>query len=166
MANNAEHEKKKFPKRRKSKDNPYTIGYDEKQKNYFLTFPNSRGIMQQIYISRELYEVFNAFELEDLSQLNEHERHIDATELTEEYLYQHLTVLPNVVEEAIDRKITVENVHKAIATLSPTQKKRLILYYFYNFTYEQIAQLESCKYQSVQDAIKSAEEKIKKYFSK
>lgn len=27
MANNAEQEKKKFPKRRKSKDNPYTIGY-------------------------------------------------------------------------------------------------------------------------------------------
>lgn len=166
MANNAEQEKKRFPKRRKSKDNPYTIGYDEKKQNYFLTFPNSRGIMQQIYISRELYEVFNAFELEDLSQINEHERHIDATELTEEYLYQHLTVLPNVVEEAIDRKITVENVHKAIATLSPTQKKRLVLYYFNDFTYEQIAQLEGCKYQSVQDAIKTAEEKIKKYFSK
>lgn len=159
MANNAEQEKKKFPKRRKSKDNPYTIGYDEKQQNYFLTFLNSRGIMQQIYISRELYEVFNAFELEDLSQLNEHERHIDATELTEEYLYRHLTVLPNVVEEAIDKKITVENVHKAIATLSPTQKKRLVLYYFYEFTYEQIAQLEGCKYQSVQDAIKTAEER-------
>ena len=166
MANNTEREKKKFPKRRKSKDNPYTIGYDENQQSYFLTFPNISGIMQQIYIAHELYEVFNAFELEDLSQLNEQDRHIDATELTEEYLYQHLTVLPNVVEEAIDRKLTEENVHRAIAMLSPTQKKRLILYYFYNFTYEQIAQLEGCKYQSVQDAIKSAEEKIKKYFSK
>lgn len=166
MANNIEQGEIRFPKRRKSRDNPYTIGYDESQESYFLTFPNTGGIVQQIYIGQELYETFDAFELEDLSQLNEQERHINGAELTEEYLYQKLTVLPNEVEEAIDRKLCAETVQKAIKTLSPTQRRRLILYYFEGFTYEQIAKIEGCKYQSVQDAIKSAQEKIKKYFSK
>ncbi|MPM97014.1 hypothetical protein SDC9_144185 [bioreactor metagenome] len=166
MANNLDQDQIRFPKRRKSKDNPYTIGYDKNQKSYFLNFPNASGIVQQIYIGQELYETFNGFELEDLAQLNEQERHIDGTELTEEYLYQKLTVLPNEVEEAIDRKLCAETIQKAIKTLSPTQRRRLILYYFEGLTYEQIAKIEGCKYQSVQDAIKLAEEKIKKYFLK
>lgn len=166
MLKQVEKGKVQFPKRRKSKENPYTIGYDESRKSYFLVFLNTEGLKQKIYISIELYEAFNDFELEDLSQLNEQERHIDSTELTDEYLYKHLCISENLVEEELDRKLGEENIHNAIKTLSSTQKKRLILYYFYNFTYEQIARSEGCKYQSVQDSIKSAEEKIKKYLLK
>lgn len=136
MANNTEHEKKRFPKRRKSKDNPYTIGYDEKHQSYYLTFPNVSGVMQQIYIAKELYEVFDDFELQDLSQLNEQEWHIDAAEIMDDYLYQNLTVLPNVVEEVIEREFKEEAIRKAIKELLPTQRRRLILYYFEGFTYE------------------------------
>ena len=166
MENDIKQEKFRFPKTRKSKDNPYTIGYDEQKKSYFLTFSDGSGMIQQIYIGQGMYEVFERFELYDLCQMNERNRHIDASELTEEYLHKNVSYQPNVVEEAIDRKMVIETIRTAIKILSPIQRRRLILYYFNDFTYEQIAQLEGCKYQSIQDAIKTAEEKIKIYLSK
>ena len=37
-------------------------------------------------------------------------------------------------------------------------------YYFQQLTYEQIAEMEGCRYQSVQESILSAIEKLRKFF--
>ena len=39
------------------------------------------------------------------------------------------------------------------------------MYYFYNLTYEQIAELEKCSAHSVFVAVKRAEDKIKTFFN-
>lgn len=166
MADNTEKEKNRFPKRRKSKDNPYTIGYDEVKGSYLLTFPSDSGTIQQIYIGQTLYEVFDGFELEDLSQMNEQDRHIDASELTEEKLYTGAIYAADTVEETVERNMEKKMVHKAIKTLPKTQRRRLILYYFENFTYEQIADIEGCSPRAIKYSVDCAKNNLKSFFEK
>lgn len=68
---------------------------------------------------------------------------------------------PCSVEETVYRAIQYEQLHRAIDQLPKTQRRRLILYYFYDFTYEKIAEIEGCSVHSVFVAIEWAKEKIK-----
>lgn len=156
----------KFPKRRKSKDNPYTIEYDENHQSYFLSFLDGNEIRQHIYISQKLYDVFNAFELEDISQMNEQERHIGTKELTEEFLYKKLSYQSNLVEEEVEKRTIQNLLSEAIKGLNPTQRRRLILYYFQGFTYEQIAQIEGCSTRAIKYSVDCAKNNLKKSLKK
>ena len=75
----------KRPKRRKDKYNPYTLS--EKEGRYLISFRDGQGVMQELQITRELFEVIDGFELDDLSILNEWDRHIEHSELTEVAFY-------------------------------------------------------------------------------
>ena len=68
------------------------------------------------------------------------------------------------LEEEIGRVLLYEELHKAIARLPDTQRRWLVLYYFQQLTYEQIAEMEGCRYQSVQESILSAIKKLRKFF--
>ena len=69
---------------------------------------------------------------------------------------------PMSVEELVTRQIEVDDLHRAIAQLPEKQRRRLVLYYFDGCTYEQIAEMEGCKYQTVQDSIYTALKNLKK----
>ncbi|WP_368268547.1 hypothetical protein [Dorea longicatena] len=68
----------KHPNRKKDKHNPYTLMIVEGR--YYLSFKDGRGIMQNIEIDKVLYDLFNRFELEDISYLNRVSRHIEHSE--------------------------------------------------------------------------------------
>ena len=55
----------KRPKRRKDKYNPYTL--TEKEDKHFLSFWDGQGVLRELQITKELFEVLNRFELDDLS---------------------------------------------------------------------------------------------------
>lgn len=63
------------PKRRKDKYNPYSIS--EMDGTYFVSFKDGQGVVNKYEITKELYNAFNSFELEDLSYLNVWDRHIE-----------------------------------------------------------------------------------------
>ena len=63
------------PKRRKFKDNPYTIIEIEISNKYFVTFKDGNGIFNKVEVSKDIYELFNYYELRDLSQMNEYDNH-------------------------------------------------------------------------------------------
>lgn len=150
----------KRPKRRKDKYNPYTL--TEKEDKHFLSFWDGQGVWQEFQITRELFEAMNRFELDDLSILNEWDRHYEHSELTEGSLYDRAAMLPESVEETVFRKLRYEALHKAMEQLPETQRRRLVLYYFAGLTYAQIADKEGCKYQTVQESIYAALKKLKK----
>lgn len=54
------------PKRRKDKDNPYTLNCWDGR--YYITFKDEQSVDQCIEISEELFQVFDRFELDDLRQ--------------------------------------------------------------------------------------------------
>ena len=58
----------KRPKRRKYKDNPYTLSVDND--TYKVTFIDSLNKNQIIEINKNIFETLDKFELEDLSEMN------------------------------------------------------------------------------------------------
>lgn len=158
--------KKDNPKRRKAKDNPYTTFFCRATGKYFLSFKDGQGEHHHFEIDKSLYDEFDSFELDDLSMLNEFDNHTEHSELTDASLNKRAFHKPESVEDTVIHKLQDELLHKEIAKLPETQRRRLRLYYFGELTYEQIAELEGCKYQSVQDTINVALQKLKKYLSK
>lgn len=67
-------------------------------------------------------------------------------------------------EESALTSIENELLHKAIAGLPETQRRRLMLYYFGELTYEQLATMEGCTFQAVAKSVNAAEKTIKKFF--
>ena len=152
------------PKRRKDKYNPYTIS--ENDGRYYLSFKDGQGVRHEMEIQKDLFDMLNRFELDDLSILNEWDRHIEHFEQPEQSLNRHACVKNESTEEVVLRGIEYEELHQAIAMLTETQQKRLKLYYFQGLTYKRIAEIEGCSSSAVVSSISAAIEKIRKILSK
>lgn len=113
----------KRPKRRKDKYNPYTLY--TKAGRYYISFVDVNNVLQKIEVSQEVFESFNKFELEDISQLNEYDRHLEHSEVDENTLYQKSVSSEQPLEEYFDKAQAGENLHMAINKLPNVQKRRL-----------------------------------------
>ena len=149
----------KRPKRRKDKYNPYTL--HKENERYYVSFIDSNNKFQKIEISQEVFESFNKFELEDVSQMNEYDRHLEHSEVDENTLYQKSVSSEQPLEEYFDKAQDAENLHMAISKLPDVQKCRLKKYYFEDKTFEEISHEEGCTYQCVQRPVYRAVAKIK-----
>ncbi|MBQ5559855.1 MAG: sigma-70 family RNA polymerase sigma factor [Lachnospiraceae bacterium] len=160
------------PNRRKDKDNPYTIltvGIETDTPHYFVSFTDNSGKPCCLEISKELYELFDRFELDDLAFLNEVERHYSDVEITERTTIVSPSQKNSNVENDASEQIINRELRQAIKALPDKQRRRLCLYYFGGYTYAEIAELENCSIHSVYMAVERAKEKIKiflKNFSK
>ena len=156
------------PKRRKDKDNPYelfTTGLGTAQPRYYLAFVDSAGTKQCMEIDKTLFDVFDRFELDDISFMNEVDRHYEQSEQTEQSLNRRTAQPQKSVEEAVFQRVEVETLRQAISKLPEKQRRRLVLYYFGDFTYEQIAEMEGCTHPAVIKSITLALEKLKNFLS-
>lgn len=147
------------PKRRKDKYNPYTLHTVNEQ--YYVSFVDVNNNFQKIEVSREVFESFNKFELEDISQMNEYDRHLEHSEVYEKTLNKNNVAVSQSLEENFENVLVTENLHMAISKLPEVQKRRLNKYYFEEKTFDEIALEEDCTYQCVQRSVYRAVEKIK-----
>lgn len=148
----------KRPKRRKDKYNPYTICSEKGR--YYISFVDVNNNFQEIAVSQKVFESFNKFELEDISQMNEYDRHLEHSEVDENTLYQKSVSSEQPLEEYFDKAQDAENLHMAISKLPEVQKRRLNKYYYEEKTFDKIALEEGCTYQCVQRSVYRAVEKI------
>lgn len=149
--------------RNKDKYNPYTL--EVKENNcYILKFKDSRNNQQEMIISKEVYDAFDSFELEDISQIHKIRKHIEYNEVCEETLYHRSVTETISVEEEVSNKIVSEEIKSAINQLNDIQKRRIIKYYFYDKTYEEIANEEKCSKVAVKYSIDTAIKNISKKF--
>lgn len=159
------------PKRRKSKDNPYTLYSDESNNKYSVSFKNNRGMLLDVEISIEVYNAFNEFELNDLSQMNKDDLHrdyriIDNTEESEIIIFHSLTNDTQTIEEIVEKNIINERLKQYIEELPEIQKRRLKKYYYEDKSFEQIAREEKCTKRAVKFSVDIALEKIIKKIKK
>ncbi len=152
------------PNRKKDKLNPYTLSVENN--THYISFTDGQGILHKQEISMELYAAFNGFELDDISWINEVSRHLTETDIGEEPLGHRIADSSEPVEDHVYRRIMYQELHKAIAQLPEIQRRRVLLYYFGGYTYEQIAQMEGCKHPAIMKSITAAERNIKKSLSK
>ena len=152
------------PNRKKDKHNPYTLSIENN--NYYISFTDGQGIFHKQAISTELYAAFNSFELDDISWINEANRHLSELDFGEESLSHKIADPSEPMEDRVYCRIMHQELHKAIAQLPEIQRRRVLLYYFGGYTYEQIAQMEGCKYPAIIKSVAAAEKNIRNYFSK
>ena len=152
------------PNRKKDKFNPYTLSVEND--TYYISFTDGQGIFHKQEISMELYAAFNGFELDDISLMNEASRHLSDMGMTEESLCHLIADPSESMEDHVYRRIMYQELHKAIAQLPEIQRRRVLLYYFGGYTYEQIALMEGCKHPAIIKSVASAEKNIKKILSK
>ena len=151
-----------MPKRNKSKDNPYKLGFDDDRKTYTVEFVDNKKVTHKIAISVEVYKAFDSFELEDISQIHKFRKHIEHSEVYEETLNNRMIHKPTSLEDEVETKIMFEELKEAISRLSDVQKRRIKMYYFEEMTLEQIATVEGATHQAISKSINKGNEEIKK----
>lgn len=149
----------KRPNRRKDKYNPYTLYTDNGK--FYISFVDINSDFQNIEVSQEVFDSFNRFELEDISQMNEYDRHLEHSEMYENTLQRRNVSDVQSLEEYIENAQNAEDLHMAISKLPEVQKRRLKKYYFEEKTFDEISLEEGCTYQSVQRSVYRAVAKIK-----
>ena len=157
------------PKRRKDKDNPYSL--DFKENNYVVSFKTVKNEYKEVKVSEEVFKAFDKFELEDISQLHKVDKHIDMrvidnTEYMDIILFNNAVNDEISIEEQIENKILQEELKKAILELSEVQKRRVIKYYFENKKLQKIAEEEGCSIASVKESLDSSINKLRKKLKK
>ncbi len=154
------------PKRRKHKDNPYTLEVCEERNIYKVYFKDGKGVNQCVEISEDIFKALDRFELDDLSELNEYDNHIEHSEIYERTLNKRAIDKPMGLEDIVIQKATFEDLRNAIKLLPTIQRKRIKLYYFEEMTMEEIAKIENCSIHSVFVSLERGKEKLKELLKK
>ena len=128
------------PKQGKKMDNPYNLKIINN--NYYIIF-KSNNKYNEVEVTKEVFDLMNRFELDDLKELNEFDRHIEHSELTEHTLNNRMLFKQESIEDLIIRKTSLEDLRKTINMLSKVQRRRIKLYYFDELTEKEIAKLEN-----------------------
>ena len=82
--------------------------------------------------------------------------------MTEAALHERAFAVAPPIEAIVSHKLEHEELHRAIQSLPEIQQRRLILYYFGEMTYEQIAEIEKCSYPAARRSVLSAIENLRK----
>ncbi len=153
------------PKRRKDRDNPYmifTTGIRTDSPHYWLSFTDNQGEQHSLEICRELFDALDQFELDDLSVMNEIDNHYEHSDLTEESLNARAANPPESLEDTVFTRLQYKQLHSAVSELPEIQRRRVNLYYFGGYTFEQIALLENCTKRAVKRSVDLAVDTLRK----
>lgn len=156
-----------MPKRFKSKDNPYTIYFNNVKNVYFVSFRDGNNKFNEVEVSKEVFDVFNESELSDISQMHKDRKHkdyrsFDDSEFMEDILYSKTKEKYNILEDDIIQQIENEELHNLILQLPNIQKRRIIKYFFQDMTLQEIANSEHCSFQAIDYSIDQAIMNLKK----
>ncbi len=152
----------KRPLRRIDKYNPYKLEFSEKENKFKIKFKDVNQKNIYLEIEKEIYDEFNRFELEDLSQMNEYDRHIEHSKLTENTLNKRTKEKEKKVEEIIEEKLEKEKIYEAILKLPIIQRRRIIAYFFKELKLREIAEKENTSIRAIQYSISNAIKNLKK----
>lgn len=147
------------PKRRKHKDNPYELSIIDSK--YIVKFKDNKKEIHYVEVNTQIYEIFDKFELRDLSELNEYDNHIEHSELYDETLERRIIHKQELIEDVIIKKVTFEKLHNAIQQLSEIEKRRIKMYYFEDKTLEEIAKIENTSHQAISKSLQNSIKKLK-----
>ncbi len=139
---------------------------DEETNTYIVEFKDIKNIIHRVEVSEKVYEAFDKFELEDISQIHKIRKYIERNEVYEETLF-HKSINASIsVEDEVESKLLSDDLKEAIKLLNDIQKRRLIKYYFEDKSLEEIALEEGTSHQAISKSIHRAIEEIQKNLKK
>ena len=90
----------------------YTLDIDEETNIYIVEFKDTKNIIHRVEVSEKVYETFDKFELEDISQIHKIKKYIERNEVYEKKLFHKPFNAPNSVEEKVESKMASRRVKK------------------------------------------------------
>ena len=153
---------KERPKRRRKKDNPYILNFNDNSKFYTVSFKDVKGNMQIVEISKDIYNCLDKFELNDLAEMNEYDRHIEHSYIYENKINEKAFIKEEKIEDIVENNIINEKLKKAISKLPLTQKRRIEMYYFKGWSQREIAEKEGISLRAVQYTLNEAISELRK----
>ena len=149
----------KRPKRSRKKDNPYTLEVSDEK--YYVLFKDSKNILRNIEVGKDVFDLMDRFELDDVCEINEYKRHTEYNEIYENNLNKRSFNNQVSLEDEIINKSIFEDLIKAVNMLPEIQKRRIKKYYFENKTQKQIAEEENVDIRAIQYTLHIALKKLK-----
>ena len=141
----------------------YTLEYIEDEDKYYISFEDSAKQECRIEIEKEIFDIYMKSKKSYIKIKNETSRHLEHSLLSEVDIYKRAFEKSNNVVDIIMQKLESEKLQAAFNKLTKEQRRRILLYYDYQLTMEEIALIEKCSKQSVQESIKWGMKKLKKF---
>ena len=129
-------------------------------------FKDGENNTHLVEIKKEIFDAMDRFELDDLSEMNEYDNHIEHSEVKEITLNKRMLYKQNEIDDIIQANFESRELKRAISCLSDVQKRRIKLYYFEDKTIEEIAKLERTSHQAVSETIRAGIKNIRKMLKK
>lgn len=152
----------KRPKRRRSKDNPYILNFNDGRNVYTVSFKDVYGNIQIVDVDEKIYNCLDKFELKDLSEMNEYDRHIEHSNIYENKINDRAFLQAESVEDIVENKLISDKLKNAIDELSVIQRKRIKMYYFEGLSQKEIAEIEGVSLRAVQYTLNEAISELRK----
>lgn len=141
----------------------YTLEYIEDADKYYISFEDSAKQECRIEIEKEIFDIYMKSKKSYIKIKNETSRHLEHSLLSEVDIYKRAFEKSNNVVDIIMQKLESEKLQVALNKLTKEQRRRILLYYDYQLTMEEIALIEKCSKQSVQESIRWGMKKLKKF---
>ncbi len=128
--------------------------------HYYVSFEDGTGKQQETEVPRTVYLEFLRFVKQERTLRRRDERYMEQSRLPPEVLHEQVMRQAKSAEDTVLDDLRAQELHKAIAELPRTQRRRLLLHCEYGLTYEQIAKNEGKHFTSVYESIECAKKKI------
>lgn len=124
----------------------------DEQKHYFILYKDNQ-YEYRVEVSFEDYKKFWSFKSQIIRDNNNFNRYIEQSEQSESILYKKGIYKLNIVEDTVHKKIINDKLYIAIDELNEIHRRRFIMYYLEEMTYEEIALEDDCSKQAVKYSI-------------
>ena len=102
----------KHPIRRKFIDNPYTLSSSKNDDLYIISFIDSNGIVQNVKVDKEVYDLFDENEKYENARFKEYNDHILSVQYNDEIISKATSI-----EDEILNNLIVDDIRKVISSL-------------------------------------------------
>ena len=129
---------------------------------YFICFKDGQGVFHETEVSPFVYSEFCQFVKTERNLRRSDERHIEQSNLSDELLNIRAIYPQKNIEDIVSDAEQADALQSAIAQLPETQRRRFVLYYYFELTYRQIAEMEGCSHVAVIHSLEKAKAAIEK----
>ena len=119
---------------------------------------------QEIKVTKRVADYLESERLREQAEEKSDSRHLSDKDIGRNDIDDFISDKPADFVEQIADASEAEYLRQALNSLTETQRRRVQMYFFDGFTYEQIAEFENANVANIWRSIDGAVKKLKKYF--
>lgn len=128
---------------------------------YYVKIKDVTGREITVSVSHEVFLLFEGERKEQERERNERRRHLDKRGLDDYILANESFAVQETLEDLFIRMETLRMIRKVVSDCTPVQQRRFSLY-AQGYTFTEIARLDQCSKQTVQETVRVVLKKIKR----